>query len=163
LQALETTESPEELLAHALSPNALLLLFLGTVIAPVLEEIVFRGFMFDAFHRRWSASTSAILSSAVFAIYHPFFAVALVQSLIFFAAMWRTGAMRGSILLHSCVNLSLWYPLMGHLVFPHNPEGGAFAWIPHFAALFACAIIVPAYIWLGLETRAAPASPGNRF
>jgi membrane protease YdiL (CAAX protease family) len=162
-QALATTTSPARLLAAAWSPAGLVLVVLGTVIAPILEEIVFRGFMFDAFRRRWSVATSAILSSAVFAVYHPFFAVALAQSLVFFAVMWRTGSMRGPILLHACTNLSLWYPLMGQFVFPHNPEGSIAGWMPHFAAFSLSIIGAPAYLWLALRTRADSAVAENRF
>ena len=47
------------------------------IIPPILEEIVFRGFMFGAFAKRWGVIMGAILSSGLFAVAHLQFNVSL--------------------------------------------------------------------------------------
>lgn len=42
------------------------------VIAPVVEEIVFRGFIYGGLRRKWGVSLSVVVSSLVFALAHSF-------------------------------------------------------------------------------------------
>ena len=53
------------------SPLLLLLVFFSScIIAPVAEEIIYRGVIYKAFKKNFSVSTSILLSSAVFALVH---------------------------------------------------------------------------------------------
>jgi len=47
-----------------------LLFFVGIVLAPVLEEIFFRGFVFKGFRQRYGVKTALFLSSFIFALSH---------------------------------------------------------------------------------------------
>lgn len=42
------------------------------VIAPVVEEVVFRGFIYGGLRRKWGVSLSVVVSSLVFALAHSF-------------------------------------------------------------------------------------------
>src|SRR5439155_1903072 len=51
--------------------HVLMLYVLACVIAPVLEETMFRGALFHHLRRRWGWLISALIVSAIFAIIHP--------------------------------------------------------------------------------------------
>jgi membrane protease YdiL (CAAX protease family) len=74
------------------------------VVAPVVEEILFRGFLLHRWAARWGTTTGVILSSAVFAILH----VELVGHFIFGVAMAalyvRTRSLWVSIAAHAVNN-----------------------------------------------------------
>lgn len=163
---LRHTLSPEIHLAGALSVPGLVRLLMAVIMAPIVEEIVFRGFMYEAWQRRFGPVVSALLTSVVFAVYHPFFLVAFVQSIVFICVLRRTCSLRGPILLHSCSNLALWYPLFGRFVFPSNPTGDPMVWLPHFISLAACVALLPWYIWLASsrhEPRISAVEPENQI
>jgi membrane protease YdiL (CAAX protease family) len=66
------TESPAEL---ALSPNrveSLGVLILALAVAPVAEELFFRGMLYSALRRRLPAFVAAPIQAVVFALMHPF-------------------------------------------------------------------------------------------
>ncbi len=44
--------------------------FVLVIVAPVTEELFFRGFMLDGFRRRYTPTTAILLSSAMFAVFH---------------------------------------------------------------------------------------------
>lgn len=152
-EALKRHSSESAQIAAALSPEGLAFILLAALVAPVIEEIVFRGFLLDAWRVRYGWTIAAFLTSAVFAVYHPFFVVAFFQSLIFICVLRRTGSLRGAIAIHACANLSLWYPLVGRFVFPNNPEGEFSIWAPHFVSLAIAMFLVPAYVWLAWSHR----------
>jgi membrane protease YdiL (CAAX protease family) len=156
IDGLRRISSPETQLAAALSPHGLAFLLLAAVIAPFVEEIVFRGFLLDACRRRFGWTIGSLLTSAVFAVYHPLFVIAFVQSLIFILVLRRTGSLRGPIVLHACANLSLWYPLIGRFAFPNNPAASVMVWLPHFVSLAIAVLLLPWYSWLAWTRPAQP-------
>lgn len=139
----------ERALALAVSQDGLLFLIAAVVAAPLVEELVFRGFLFDAWERRWGWKVSALLTSTVFALYHKHFFAAFFASIIFVCVLRRTGSLRASIAVHAVSNFALWYPLLGQFVFPHVGSNPALrAWTPHFAAMGILVISIPLYVWL---------------
>lgn len=70
------------------------------VVAPVVEEILFRGFLLHRWAARWGTTTGVLLSSAVFAILH----VELVGHFIFGVAM-------AALYVRT---RSLWVPIAAH-------------------------------------------------
>jgi len=50
-------------------------LFLGAVVAPVAEEVFFRGFLYPGLKRSWGIGWALVASSAIFAVIHGFSAV----------------------------------------------------------------------------------------
>lgn len=109
---------PKELPVDAMFRNATdawMVALFGILIAPVAEEIAFRGFLYPAL-RPWTGRVlAAILTSAPFALLHaqqvahawgPLAMVFLV-SLVLVAVRERTGSVAASALVHACYNLSI--------------------------------------------------------
>jgi CAAX protease family protein len=132
------------------TPGLIQHLFLVVFVAPVIEEIVFRGFLYRAWEREWGWVASTLLTSVVFGLYHPHFFAAFFASIIYVCLYRRTGTLWAPIVVHGIFNLSLWYPLMGRLVFPRGVEArhDISAWKPQLACLLVAAIVIPMYVWL---------------
>ena len=145
MQATAATE-----MANALSASGFLRLALVSAVAPVMEEIVFRGFLYRAWERRWGWAASTLLTSAVFALYHASFFSSFVSSVLFVAIYRRTGSLRAPIAVHAAYNFALWYPLLGQAVFPRSADaaGNLSAWWPQLSALGLATVLVPWYVWL---------------
>lgn len=92
-----------------------LLAVFGIGVAPFVEELVFRGFFFPVFERRWGARVAVILTGALFAAIHapqlgwglPELAVLLLVGLALSLARARTGSLIPSYLIHLGYNSSL--------------------------------------------------------
>ncbi len=148
-------------LARAMSMDGMILaIAIGALVAPVIEELVFRGLLFRAWEAQWGWFPAMVATSAVFAAYHPVPFSAFVASMLFVALYRRTGSLRGCILAHSAYNFLLWYPLLGQLIFRKaGKETGEIAlWPFHLAALAALAIALPVYVWMA---RSPGAGRGN--
>jgi membrane protease YdiL (CAAX protease family) len=79
------------------------------VLAPVVEEIFFRGFMFTAFSRTLGVAWGAVLSSAVFGLGHaPAAPIQLIALGVFGVGLcllyWRTGSIIPGMALHALNN-----------------------------------------------------------
>lgn len=53
------------------SPELLLFFLVGGIVAPIAEEVFFRGILYG-FLRRWGVAVALVLSTAVFAVIHGF-------------------------------------------------------------------------------------------
>ncbi|MGZ5582248.1 MAG: CPBP family intramembrane glutamic endopeptidase, partial [Usitatibacter sp.] len=138
-------------MAYAFStPGLVRQIFLGAFVAPVLEELVFRGFLYRAWERQWGWVPAMLLTSVVFGLYHSYFFVAFVGSIIFVCLLRRTGTLWAPIAIHSASNLALWYPLMGRHIFPGGVDAqrDISAWKLQLACLLGAAIVIPMYVWL---------------
>lgn len=85
----------------------LLALLAGGVIAPVAEEVLFRGFLYGGLRSRWGVFWGLVVSSAIFAVIHGFGGVIppiFVMGIILALAYELTGSIWPPILLHSAVN-----------------------------------------------------------
>jgi membrane protease YdiL (CAAX protease family) len=82
-------------------------IIVGVIVAPVVEELFFRGFLFQGFRQRYGWVNGALLSSAIFAVAH-LDPVALIPTFILgvlLAYMYhRTDSVWIPILLHVLVN-----------------------------------------------------------
>ena len=107
------------------------------LLAPVIEELVFRGMLFRAWERDWGWLRAAIASSFVFAFMHPAVYISqFVAGLIFVCLYRRTGSLRAAIVMHAIYNVSLWYPLAGRFVLPAGRESGRLdVWMPNLVCL----------------------------
>jgi membrane protease YdiL (CAAX protease family) len=93
----------------------IVLIVVGAVVAaPVVEELLFRGFLFGILRAKVGPALGCVFASAIFALFHaypevivPIFLVGLVLNLIYI----RTG--------------SLFYPILFHMLF----NGGTLVWI----------------------------------
>ncbi len=95
----------ERVFEQTASPWALL--FGGMVIAPFVEEIFFRGFVFGGLKKGYSWKTALVASSALFALIHlrplampPIFLLGLVFAYLYH----RSGSIFPAIILHTLVN-----------------------------------------------------------
>lgn len=84
-----------------------LLLFGGIVVAPFVEELFFRGFIFAALRRQWNWQKGMVASAALFALFHilptsllPIFILGLI-----FAFLYQvSGSLWPAILMHMLTN-----------------------------------------------------------
>lgn len=80
----------------------------AVVVAPILEEIVFRGIIFAGFASRWHPVLAAVISSLAFAFLHGQVNVAIYTFLLGLALCWlyqKSGSIWPGILLHFANNL----------------------------------------------------------
>ena len=138
-------------LLKAFSPEVLWVqLVLGAVIAPVIEEIVFRAFLYRSWERRWGALPSALLVSLLFALYHPIFLSAFASSLLFICVLRRVGSLWGPIVVHGFSNAMAWYPFAGQFAKPPSTAalGDIGAWGLQLSCLLFAAVALPFYLML---------------
>jgi uncharacterized protein len=150
--AMQLSDAAER--SSAVSPLGILqFLLLFTVVAPVLEELVFRGLLYRAWEKQWGWFPAMIATSIVFGLYHPFFLSAFLASIVFVCLYRRTGTLWAPIVVHGLGNLSLWYPLMGHLLFPKGNDAHTdiAAWDLQIGCVLVVAIALPIYVWLARE------------
>jgi membrane protease YdiL (CAAX protease family) len=145
---------------RAFSSAALLLLPIAWFIGPLVEEIVFRGFMFRTCAERWGWIPGMLATSIMFGIYHPFFIAAFSSSIVFTCIYRRTGSLWSSFAVHAVANTLLWYPFVGQFVFPApgRDTSGLASWWFHVACLAVLIAAMPIYIWMSRDSRAAPSA-----
>lgn len=87
--------------------NSVFSIITMTILAPIAEELVFRGFLFNYFNKKHSTKLAIILSSLFFAIVHgdlyqglPAFIIGIILANIYI----YTDSIYGSILLHMVAN-----------------------------------------------------------
>ena len=155
------TVDMEAELTRAFSPAGLAQsLVLGAIVAPILEELLCRGFLYRAFEHQWGWSASVFLTSVIFGIYHPYFLNAFLTSIVFVCILRRTRSLRSSIIVHSTSNLMMWWPLMGQFVFPDGSRapGELATWRLQLACLVVAMIALPAYVWMSRDATVKDAS-----
>jgi membrane protease YdiL (CAAX protease family) len=83
------------------------LVILAVFIAPVVEELIFRGFVFNAFLRYAPVTVAAISSGIIFGLAHfdraAFFPLAC-GGIVLAAVYYRTGSLASSMLTHGTFN-----------------------------------------------------------
>jgi membrane protease YdiL (CAAX protease family) len=86
-----------------------LFFFVGGVLAPVTEEVVFRGLVFG-YLRRWGLPAALLISTALFAAIHPGPAIPATQIVggaVFALAYHRGKSLMVPIVIHMLGNLSI--------------------------------------------------------
>lgn len=86
--------------------QSLVMLFLGGLLVPLGEELIFRGVVFG-WLRRWPLSIAVIVSALVFAVMHGFsvvFPVALVLGLVTAVVYHRSGSIWPAVAIHAVNN-----------------------------------------------------------
>jgi len=152
---LEQRVSPVQVDRGFTIHSVLYFFVLGAVVGPVVEELVFRGFLYRAWERRWGWIPSALMVSALFGLYHPHFFNAFASSLLFIGVLRRTGSLWAPIAVHSFSNAMLWPPFAGQLLAPSSPAiGDISSWGLQLSCLFFAVIAFPAYLLVaGREDR----------
>ena len=90
------------------TPGALTVFFLvGGLIAPVVEEVFFRGILYG-FFRKWGVLLALLLSTTLFILAHPGpYITQAVGGIIFALAYEREGKLMVPIIIHALGNSSL--------------------------------------------------------
>lgn len=81
---------------------------LSVIVAPIIEEIVFRGVLFSAIKKRYGLIAGIILSSLIFTLVHidPIQMISVLPLGIYLAIMYqRTGSIYPGMILHATWNL----------------------------------------------------------
>lgn len=90
---------------------------LAVFLAPVCEEMIFRGFLFGGLSARFGGIPSAILTSAVFALVHGYSVVGLIATfgygLVFCWMFARSGSLWPGILTHGIFNFVVLMQVQG--------------------------------------------------
>lgn len=106
----ENDDLPAELGADESTVALIAVAFLVTLLAPICEELFFRGFCFTAVRRAIGVAGSAIVTGAVFGLIHaggtePEFLVPLaVLGALLCLLYWRTGSLIPCMVLHAVNN-----------------------------------------------------------
>jgi len=139
----------DEQTRHAISVNAIITFFiLGGIVAPIVEELVFRGMLFPAWAREWGWVRGALATSFLFAVIHPNVVSQFMASLVLICVFRRTRSLRASIGVHSAFNVLLWYPLAGKFLVPSGAETGEIShWALQLSCLALACVAVPLYLW----------------
>ena len=148
-----------EVLSEALrAPTIATQIVIGVIVGPIVEELVFRAFLFRAWVERHGWIVAMLLSSTVFALLHPFFLAAFLDSIVNTCVYRRTGSLRAAILVHGTHNLLVFYPLLGQFILPLDLEspGDIWSWSGHLIALAAVVIALPIYAWMSRDRDAQP-------
>jgi membrane protease YdiL (CAAX protease family) len=144
-------------MARAFVPAHLIFTFLGAgLLAPIFEELVFRGLLYRAWERQIGWFSSMILVSVLFGLYHREFWSSFTSSIVFVCLYRRAGSLWAPIIAHSAANISLWYPLLGRHVVPRNlsATGDILQLAPQLSLLLVLAFALPAYVWMARRGRA---------
>jgi membrane protease YdiL (CAAX protease family) len=80
------------------------------VLAPVIEELLFRGTLFRSCRVRFGPGKAALLSSVIFAALHPDSLSVFVSALTYVLAYTRTRSLWAPLLLHG-LNNGVWFLL----------------------------------------------------
>lgn len=160
LSALPSMD-PAKAWAWTLSPAGLTrMLVLSWVVGPIIEELVFRGLLYQAWERQWGWLPSLVLTSACFSLFHPNFMVsAFLGSVVYICVLRRTGTLRASILVHMAFNVLVSWPLLGRFVVTAGSREASrlSGWMPELACLVLVAIALPAYLAMSRTDARAPA------
>ncbi|MDP6179435.1 MAG: CPBP family intramembrane metalloprotease, partial [Desulfatiglandales bacterium] len=89
-----------------------LFLLVGALIAPVAEEVFFRGILFG-FMRRWGAVAAIVFSSLIFVLIHPTGSALPVVQIVggfLFAVSYETGkSLMTPLVIHVLGNASIFF------------------------------------------------------
>lgn len=115
--------------------------FTAVISAPILEELLCRGLIFETLHRRWGNIISILISSLFFGLIHADVATALVAimaGIIFGILYVRTSSLYTTIIIHA-INNAMAMALIGFGVgdmsFHDILGGGAAYWIVYSIAV----------------------------
>lgn len=112
-----------ELLNAEESPLLIILFVaLAVVVAPIVEELFFRGYAYAVFRSRWGVRLAVVASAFVFAIIHFYLALFLTvfaMGILFAIFYERSRSLLSMMIAHSVVNITVTFVAFQALM---NPE-----------------------------------------
>ena len=118
-------------------------LVLATILAPLVEELVCRCFLYRALERQYGWFVAAFGSSLVFGLLHPHFAAAFASGIVFACLYRRTASLWAPIAVHAFFNLMLWWPMLGQHLIPWPSPGDPGAWTFHLVCMAFASVALP--------------------
>lgn len=91
------------------------------VIAPILEEFVFRGLLLHRWHKKWGLTYAVLLSSMLFGVVHPDPIGAIAFGMAMCVLYLRTQSLWIPIICHASNNFVVWLIQAGWLSY-YGPE-----------------------------------------
>lgn len=133
---------------YSFSAPGLVLFIVGITLAPLIEEIVFRGLLYSAWEEAWGWVPAMVATSTLFGLFHQNFLSAFVSSVIFVCLYRRTGTLLAPMAVHAIGNACAWYGFGGqfYIPAPSLPAADLGTWWLHFIFLTAFAVAIPAYV-----------------
>lgn len=114
----------------------LVLMLLAVVLAPVIEEVLFRGILMQRFAYKWGTRTGVIASSVLFAIGHGEWLGHFVFGVAMCALYLRTRKLRVNIAAHALNNFVVVAPSLWPII-THQAQGAEAAeTLAHFRSQF---------------------------
>ncbi|MBP9827351.1 CPBP family intramembrane metalloprotease [Candidatus Saccharibacteria bacterium] len=108
-------DETQEVFEFGLSHWGIIFSFIATVlVAPIIEEVIFRGLIFPALATRWRMWIAAMISSAIFALMHGQLNVGIYTFVFGILLCWmyqRSGSIIPGIVLHFMNNLIAFWAL----------------------------------------------------
>lgn len=136
--------------ARALSPAGMMkAVMINWILAPIIEELIFRGFLYRAWERQWGWIPSLVLTSACFGLFHYYnFTGSFLASVVLICVLRRTGTLRASILVHAAFNVLVSWPLLGQVLLDiaGREASRMSTWSAELASLVFVAVALPAYL-----------------
>jgi membrane protease YdiL (CAAX protease family) len=145
----------------ASSSAALIHLALTCLFAPLVEELMYRGFLFPLWAQRRSLVTAIVLSSLVFGAGHPNYVHAFAIGVLLASLYLRTGALRAAILVHFVANFTTQALVLGRFARPAENQGLS-SWSAHITALILFAALTLGYLLFAARNPAPDASAQAR-
>lgn len=127
--------------------DAIINLIVVVLIAPVMEEIIFRGILYKKL-AAYGSKVFILFSSFIFMLYHVNIyqmGYAFALGVILAALTWYTGSIRSSIILHMAVNFI--GGGMSSVLLAYFGEGAATVWGMIFLALAVAGLVI-LIVWL---------------
>jgi len=128
-------------------------LLIAVGLGPIVEELLFRAFLFRAWAERYGWLIALLLTAALFGLLHANFLSAFIASILFTCVYRRTASIRAAIVVHAATNLLCYYPLLGRFVFPRDLEypGDLATWSWHIAIFFVFTAALFVYVWMSRD------------
>jgi len=131
-----------------LLPNALSFVSL-VVLAPIVEEITFRGYLLHRWGHKYSLWTGITLSSVLFGIMHPDVLAAIFFGVVMCLVYLRTRSLYGPMLLHAAWNAVFWtWALSEKLYYGWDYEPSLEQFMDGWA--YGIAYVVLALVFIGM-------------
>ena len=136
----------------------LLLLFATVGVAPIAEELVFRGYLLNLWHAKWGYWPAILLSSIVFGLFHFEKTIATAASGAILAMVYlRYDSLWPGVVLHAVFNLTSFPWLLPRLFYvrPQGTVAHVSSWIPE---IILAAVFVPLCVMFWRRFKPCPTS-----
>jgi len=153
-------ESPAAAVAAAMTPEGIFFyIALAGLIGPIIEELLFRGLLYRTWEAQWGWIPAMLMSSALFAAYHPVPFSAFASAILFVAIYRRTGSLWAAIVVHGVGNILQSPLLLGRFIFPTSGKetGEIELWLFHLSALALLVGLLAFYVWISRDRVVDPA------